>query len=70
MKNNWRYKKIDKGYFLAVNTCGVCGSEYSNGNPAASLYCPECAAKIKREKTAERVRRHRQKQGQPQGGAK
>ena len=59
--NNWRYKKIGKGRYLAVNTCSVCGEEYNNGNVAASLYCPKCSKKIKREKTALRVRRYRER---------
>ena len=36
--------------------------EYTNGNIAASKYCPECAIIIQRVKTKERVRRWREKQ--------
>lgn len=60
-KNSWKYKQIDKGRYLAVMTCSICGEEYTNGNVAASMYCPACAAKVKREKTAERVQRYRAK---------
>lgn len=32
-----------------------------SGNTFASIYCPECAAEIKKEKTRDRVRKHRAK---------
>ncbi|MBP1764100.1 MAG: hypothetical protein H6Q65_1158 [Firmicutes bacterium] len=57
----WRYERQPSGVFLAVNTCKLCGTVYNNGNVASSLYCPECAKKVNREKTAERVRRYREK---------
>lgn len=60
-KTGWKWKEIERSHFLAVNTCKICGKEYNNGNVMASLYCPECAAKVKREKTAERVKRYRAK---------
>ena len=60
-KNGWKWKEIEPHHYLAVNTCKLCGKEYNNGNVMASLYCPECAARIKREKTAERVKRYRAK---------
>lgn len=63
-KNGWKWKEIETSHYLAVMTCTICGKEYNNGNVMASLYCPECAAKVKREKTAERVRRYREKQKQ------
>ena len=65
-QTGWKWKKVATSHYLAVNTCNICGKEYSNGNVMASLYCPECAAKVKREKTAERVRRHREKQKESQ----
>lgn len=65
-KNGWKWKEIGISHYLAVNTCKLCGKEYNNGNVMASLYCPECAAKVKREKTAERVRRHREKKKESQ----
>lgn len=58
-QQRWHYKQISRGHYLAVGTCSVCGVEYSNNNVSASLYCPACAEKVKREKTAERVRKHR-----------
>ena len=61
-KNSWKWKEIEPSHYLAVNTCTICGKEYNNGNVMASMYCPTCAAKVKREKTAERVRRYREKQ--------
>lgn len=61
-KNGWEWKEIATSHFLAVNTCKICGKEYNNGNVMASLYCPSCADKVKREKTAERVRRYRERQ--------
>ena len=60
-KNGWKWEQTEAGHYLAVNTCKLCGKEYNNGNVMASLYCPECAARIKREKTAERVKRYRAK---------
>ena len=60
-KNGWKWKQIEAGHYLAVNTCMLCGKEYNNGNVMASMYCPACAAKVKREKTAARVRRYREK---------
>ena len=63
-KNGWKWKQTEAGYYLAVNTCKLCGKEYTNGNVMASMYCPACAAKVKREKTAARVRLYRaRKQG-------
>ncbi|WP_155836695.1 hypothetical protein [Anaeroarcus burkinensis] len=63
-ENQWHYKKVvlESGISMnvAVATCTSCGAEYRNNNVAASLYCSECAAKIKKEKTAERVRRYRE----------
>ena len=59
--NQWKYKEISKGHYLAVNICSVCSKEYNNGNVSTSLYCPECAKNIRRKKTAERVRRYREK---------
>lgn len=44
-----------------TGTCSLCGQEYRNNNLFASSYCDECGKKVKREKTAERVRRHREK---------
>ena len=61
-KNGWKWKEIEASHYLAVMTCTICGKEYNNGNVMASLYCPECAAKVKREKTAARVKRYREKQ--------
>ena len=61
-ENSCKWEKTDKGYYLAVTTCQMCGKEYNNGNVFASKYCSECAAKVKREKTAERVRRYRENQ--------
>ena len=60
-KSKWYYKNIGKGRYIAVNTCSICGVEYRNNNVAASLYCPSCAIDVKRQKTAERVRRYREK---------
>lgn len=57
--NNWKWKKIAPGRFLAVTTCQRCGLEFNNGNVAASKYCPECAKIVQREKTRERVRKWR-----------
>ena len=61
-KHSWKWKQVETGHYLAVNTCKLCGKEYNNGNVMASLYCPECAAKVKREKTAARVKRYRERQ--------
>jgi predicted RNA-binding Zn-ribbon protein involved in translation (DUF1610 family) len=58
-QQRWHYKQISQGHYLAVGLCSICGVEYSNNNIAASLYCPACAEKINREKTAERVKKHR-----------
>lgn len=60
--NSRKWKEIEKGHYLAVTTCQICGAEYNNGNVSASKYCPACAAKVKKEKTAERVRKYREKQ--------
>ena len=60
-ERRWHYKKIARGHYLAVAKCCLCGTECSNNNVAASLYCPACAEKVKREKTAERVKRYRER---------
>ena len=60
-ESRWRYKKIARGHYLAVAICSLCGAEYTNGNVGASKFCPVCAAKVKREKTAERVKKHRER---------
>lgn len=58
-EKRWHYKKISPGHYSAVTTCSICGIEYSNDNVAASAYCPPCAEKVTREKTAARVRKWR-----------
>jgi rRNA maturation endonuclease Nob1 len=44
-----------------TGVCSVCKKEYSNNNLFASSYCLECGKQIKKEKTRERVRKHREK---------
>lgn len=46
---------------IPFTTCEKCEKEFSSGNTFASIYCPECAAEIKKEKTRDRVRKHRAK---------
>ena len=60
-ERRWYFKKIAQGHYMAVASCCLCGAEYTNNNVAASRYCPACAAKTKREKTAERVKRYRER---------
>lgn len=60
-RQKWIYQKQANGVFLAVTTCTKCGTVYNNGNVAMSLYCPPCALDVKRAKTRERVRKHREK---------
>ncbi len=59
------YKRIinAKGQKVKIpfTTCEKCEKEFSSGNTFASIYCPECSAEIKKEKTRERVRKHRAK---------
>jgi predicted amidophosphoribosyltransferase len=55
------WNKCADGVYRPVGICSVCGKEYKSDNIGASSYCPECAARIKKEKTAERVRRFREK---------
>lgn len=60
-EKRWRWKQIGRGQFVAVTTCSICGVEVQNGNPTVTLYCADCAAKVKREKGAERARRWRER---------
>ena len=60
-EKRWTYKQTARGHYLAVAICSLCGAEYANGNVAASKFCPACAAKVKREKTAERVKKNRER---------
>lgn len=53
------WHKDEDGVNRPVGICTVCKKEFRNGNAFASSYCLECAKRIKREKTRERVRRHR-----------
>ena len=57
-----RWKQGTDMVFRPTGTCTVCGKEYENGNVFASSYCSECAAKVRKEKTKERVRKFREKQ--------
>jgi len=65
MKNRVIWKKVRKDDKTFVNMpfaiCEKCNREYNNGNVFASKYCPECSKEVQREKTRERVRRHREK---------
>jgi len=61
-KNYW--EKGKDGVNRLVGICTICKKDFKNGNVFASSYCPECAEQIKREKTRERVRRHRSKSKQ------
>ena len=60
-----RWEKGEDRVYRPVAICTVCGAEYRNddkcANVWASSYCPECAKKIKREKTAERVKKYRER---------
>lgn len=60
----WKYITKDDGRRVKIpfRTCERCEKEFSSGNTFASSYCQECSAEIKKEKTRERVRRHREKQ--------
>jgi predicted Zn-ribbon and HTH transcriptional regulator len=60
--SKWYWNKGKDGVYRPKGVCTICGQEYSNENIGASSYCPECAAKVKREKTAERVRKYRERQ--------
>lgn len=59
----WKEKINEQGESVKVpyKICSRCEKEFSNGNTFASLYCPACAEEIKKEKTRERVRKHREK---------
>lgn len=63
--SNWYYKREvredGRAINIATTVCTVCGAEYRNGNVASSLYCPDCAKRIRAEKNRERVRRFREK---------
>ena len=62
-ENNVVWKEIVKEdgrrVKIPFRTCEKCEKEFSSGNTFASIYCPECAAEVKKEKTRERVRKHR-----------
>ncbi|HPS61364.1 MAG TPA: hypothetical protein PLE33_08930 [Candidatus Cloacimonas sp.] len=58
-----RYWKKQEGGYIMTGICTLCGAEFNNGNAAAASYCQPCAEKVKREKTAARVRRYRERQG-------
>lgn len=57
----WKEIVKDDGRRVKIpfRTCEKCENEFSSGNTFASSYCPECAAEVKKEKTRERVRKHR-----------
>jgi len=55
------WKRQDNGVFLMTGICTLCGAEFNNNNIGAASYCQPCAEKVKREKTAERVRRYRER---------
>lgn len=65
MRDKIIWKLIEKEDGRKVNmpfmTCKKCEKEYTSGNVFASKYCPECSEEIKKEKTRERVRKHREK---------
>lgn len=46
---------------MPFKKCDRCEGEFTSGNTFASKYCEKCASEIKKEKTRERVRKHRQK---------
>ncbi|MBP1920964.1 hypothetical protein [Youngiibacter multivorans] len=43
------------------NICTICEKEYAAQNIYTSMYCPECAAEVKKEKTRLRVAKYRAK---------
>lgn len=57
-----KWIKSADNVFRPVATCTICKKEYQNNNAFASSYCPICAERIKKEKTAERVRQYRERQ--------
>jgi predicted nucleic acid-binding Zn ribbon protein len=59
-KTNW--KRCKDNVYRPFGTCILCGKEYQNNNIFASKYCTECATEVKRQKTRERVAKHRAKQ--------
>lgn len=65
MKKEIYWKKVVKEDGRTVKipfrTCEKCEEEFTSGNTFASKYCEPCATEIKRAKTRERVRKHRQK---------
>lgn len=66
MENKVIWKSIAKGkkmIKMPFGICQRCNKEYQNNNVFASKYCPECALIVKKEKTRERVRKHRKKPG-------
>lgn len=58
----WGWHKDADGIHRPEGKCTLCGELFRCENMGAASYCPACAAKVKREKTAERVRKYRERQ--------
>jgi len=57
-----KWEKRANGVYLLTGICTKCGADFNNDNVYAASYCPSCAERIRREKTAARVKRHRERQ--------